>query len=140
MNRSIFQFSNPRIITSSFVTNRSIEGYDGKHYATELEGQVDLQEDSENEKEAVVLLTVIINKDEEYIKEKCMPFYCKVTCAAKFSWTKEMSKEELEPFFQVNAPSLLLSYVRTHVSFLTTQAGFPAFHIPFINFKHKDME
>ncbi len=51
----------------------------------------------------------------------------------------EDEEVRLENFFRMNAPSLLVSYIRAQMAYHTAQAGFPAFHIPFIDFS-KDVK
>lgn len=83
MIKSTFQFTNPRIIKSIFVANEEIPPYDREQYAVEMEGKTEVKK-KQNDNIVLVGFTVIVNKDEEYMKAHKLPFYSYVTAMAEF--------------------------------------------------------
>lgn len=134
MKQSQFQFNNPRIIRTDFRVNQKFDvNKDTEQgFCIGTETKVSISEDS---KEARVILEVNIPKTPQSATELNLPFSCRVWVMADFSWGEEMDNIAVQPFLKINAPALLLSYARTMVAQLTMQAGFPAFHIPFIDFR-----
>lgn len=138
MTKSKFQFSNPRIIKNVFVVNEEILPYDSKEYAVGMEGTTEIKR-KQDQNIAAVIFTVIVNKDENHMKDNKLPFYACMTATAEFAWDDCIEESQLEQFLRINAPSLLVSYIRAQMAYNTAQAGFPAFHMPFIDFS-KDLK
>lgn len=69
------------------------------------------------------------------VKENNAPFTLRATFVANFKWPEEMSAEMVDAFLSQNAPALLLSYARPYIAMITNASRFPAYNIPFINFK-----
>ncbi len=128
MKKSMFQFSNPRIVSFSITANDDFD--ESKYNGFQISSEVDhiiLKEDTE----AVVVLSLEIGKEtEEY------PFYITLKISASF---KNNDAGNFEKLISINAPALLLSYARPVVSLMTTQLGYKAFHIPFMNFTEDDI-
>ncbi|GHT15495.1 hypothetical protein AGMMS4956_15560 [Bacteroidia bacterium] len=59
-------------------------------------------------------------------------FYVDVTAKATFGINKKESKESLDKFFYINAPSIIFPYVRAYISALMTLSENP-FIIPTFN-------
>lgn len=83
------------------------------------------------ENRAVVKFTLkIFEENEKY------PFYISVTQTGIFEWNEQINEYplNLDVLLNVNAPALLLSYIRSIVSQATAFSGYPSFVIPLINF------
>jgi len=123
MKESFFQFSNPQLIDLNFVINEDFdeELFNGFSIETKVHKGI-----VETDKEAVVRLELLIGGIEEDY-----PFHIKIVMSGKFMCTQ---KDYFEKLLNTNAPALLLSYARPIISLVTSQAGYPAFDLPFMNF------
>lgn len=123
MKESFFQFSDPQLTYIEFSINPNFneEIFDG--FA--LESHVTNSVLDEN-RETLVSLELLIGDTEE-----SQPFNIKIVMSAHFICNKDGYLEKLS---KTNAPALLLSYARPIVSLITSQAGYPSFNLPFINF------
>lgn len=81
----------------------------------------------DEDKEALVSLKLLIGD-----KTEKQPFNITIVMSAHFICNKEGFLNRL---IETNAPALLLSYARPIVSLITSQAGYPSFNLPFMNFK-----
>lgn len=100
MEKSKFQFSNPRIMRSVFMANEEIWPNDKKQYAMELGAETQIKRDPDR-KCAIVMFTISINKNEEYVREQNLPVYVSVTAASECSWEYEMEGQQLEQLFHI---------------------------------------
>lgn len=123
MKESNFQFSDPRLIFLKFDINEDFEKdtYEG----FSLNNDVTKLIISEG-KEALVILTLLIGD-----QSNKSPFFIELKMGAKFKCGDSCTFDKL---IDTNAPAMLLSYARPIVSLITSQSGFSAFNIPFINF------
>lgn len=123
MKESSFQFSDPRLMSLDFDVNNDFEKdtYEG----FSLNNEVSKLLISEG-KEALVILTLSIGD-----QSNKSPFYIKLKMSAKFKCGDSCMFDKL---IDTNAPAMLLSYARPIVSLITSQSGYSAFNIPFINF------
>lgn len=127
MKSSNFQFSDPKIINLDYSSNEDfdIELFEGFALDHNIEKAI-----SEDNRKGTVMLTLIIGG-----KTKDYPFYISIKNSADF---KCSDSDVFLKLIDTNAPALLLSYLRPIVSLITSQAGFPSFDLPFINFTNKD--
>lgn len=123
MKESSFQFSEPRLIFLNFDLNKNFEkdAYEGFSLNNEVTKHI-ITED----KEALVILTLTIGE-----KSNKSPFYIELKTSAKFKCEDSCMFNKL---IDTNAPAMLLSYARPIVSLITSQSGYNAFNIPFMNF------
>lgn len=125
MNRSKFQFSNPELEKIEFQINESFsqEMYDG----------IAMQSNTEVKKidghNAYVALSICIGNETEG-----QPFDITVKMSAKFNWDESITEEQANKMLKINAPAVLLSYIRPIVSNMTNSSRYPCLNIPFINF------
>lgn len=126
MQKSKFQFENPELKELTFKCNNNFveEKFNGMSLKTEVN-----VERYEKENLAQVTLVVKIGDDTEKY-----PFCCEIVIGACFNWSINIDENKLEKLLKYNAPAALLSYVRPTVANLSSQAGFPPFNIPMINF------
>lgn len=126
MEKSKFQFSNPHIVSLTYSLNEQ-ELASNKEFRIKPEYSIRYTK-RENKNEAVVELQFqICNSD------MSSPFNIKAVIKGNFTWT-DISEKEIEKFLNVNAPSLLLSYLRPTIAYITNSSGLPQFNIPFLNF------
>ncbi len=84
---------------------------------------------SENDNRANVELELKTNIDNEEA-----PFKLKIKMASDFKWS-DLDDETVDAMLKFNAPALLLGYMRPIVANITNSSNFPAYNLPFINFK-----
>lgn len=123
MKESFFQFSDPQLTHLNFTINENFseELFDGFSLKSDVSRSV-LEED----KKFLVSLKLEVGE----VTEK-QPFNITIEMSAYFMCKKP---EGINKLLQTNAPALLLSYARPIISLITSQAGYPSFNIPFMNF------
>lgn len=62
------------------------------------------------------------------------PFFISITQLGEFQYPSDLDKTDLENLLNINAPAVLLSYIRGLVSQITAFSGYPALIIPLMNF------
>ena len=62
------------------------------------------------------------------------PFFISITQLWEFQYPSNLDKTDLENLLNINAPAVLLSYIRGIISQITAFSGYPALIIPLINF------
>ncbi len=62
------------------------------------------------------------------------PFFISITQLGEFQYPSDLDKADLENLLNINAPAVLLSYIRGLVSQITAFSGYPALIIPLMNF------
>lgn len=131
MKKSKFQFINPYLEESSFVINPNYSVEDvPKLTMYNMKNAFSVQaKKSETQNNAIVKLTLDVNKE-----LNDAPFKLSITVASDFTWDKNMSDETIDKMLTINAPALLLGYMRPIVATLTNSSIFPAYNIPFVNF------
>lgn len=125
MNRSKFQFSNPELEKIEFLVNSNFD--EEKCDGIEMKSNTDVQIFDSNE--ARVQLTLSIGNETE-----TQPFKICVIMGADFMWEEAIEEETAKKLLNVNAPAVLLSYIRPIVSSMTNSSKYSALNIPFIDF------
>lgn len=135
-NASSFKFSDPNLVSSILLINKNYKGNlsEVKTLSFELEAQGTPKVDQkDNCQKSTVLLTVRTSDDIEM--DDKTPCYISVTMEADFLWEKGVyTKDQESKLLEINAPSLLLSYIRPYIAELTGASELPVQHIPFIDF------
>lgn len=127
MKPSKFQFVNPYLVELSFAINPNFNAGDGE---IEMQNSFNVQvKRSKSENRANVELTLAINVDNQ-----SAPFTMKIKVASDFKW-EDLQEKTIEGMLNYNAPALLLGYMRPIVASVTNSSNFPAYNLPFINFK-----
>lgn len=127
MKPSKFQFLNPYLKEVYFVVNPDFHVNDGE---TEMQNSFSVQiKRSENDNRANVELGLETNIDNEKA-----PFKLRMKVASDFKW-EDLDDETVDAMLGLNAPALLLGYMRPIVANITNSSNFPAYNLPFINFK-----
>lgn len=125
---SFFQFKNPVLkeiefkINDGFVNNVSNEVKITANMSVRINRQAVINE-------AVVDLAVKIGAERDDV-----PYYIYVVEGANFKWKEGLGEDQINSLLNVNAPTLLLSYLRPIVSQITSASMYGAYNIPFMNF------
>lgn len=132
MQESSFRFQQPVLTSMSFELNPDFEDEEGKKapISLALAPNIDKKADA---REAMVELTVKINYGDGTTKEKDAPFWIVASYASKFIWDNNISDEMAQRMLEVNALSVLLSYIRPMVAQITGASVYPTYHLPFLN-------
>ena len=126
MKPSQFRFINPYLDEISFLTNPSfVKGEKPVTMENSFEVQVD-RDESENR--AHVRLTLSINTEAE-----TAPFAIVIKMSSDFEWD-DMEESTIDTMLHINAPALLLGYMRPIVATVTNSSKFPVYNLPYINF------
>ena len=127
MKPSKFQFLNPYLKEVYFVVNPNFNVDDGE---IEMQNSFNVQvKRSENDNRANVELELETNIDNEKA-----PFQLRIKVASDFKW-EDLDDKTVDTMLEFNAPALLLGYMRPIVANITNSSNFPAYNLPFINFK-----
>ena len=106
MKPSKFQFLNPYLVEVNFVTNPDfISGKNDDDVEMQNVFNVQVRK-SKNENRANVELTLETNAENDQA-----PFKLKIKVASDFKW-EDLSDERVESMLKMNAPALLLGYMR----------------------------
>lgn len=89
-----------------------------------------MQQLSENS--AVVELTLQINKTEDTVHKDAV-YWMEVRYGAVFNWEEGCCEDEVNRFLRINAPALLLAYIRTTVAQVTAESPYGVYHVPFLD-------
>ena len=127
MKPSKFQFLNPYLKEVHFVVNPDFNIDDGE---IEMQNSFHVQvKRSENDNRANVELGLDMNLNNEKT-----PFKLQIRVASDFKWD-DLDDKTVDAMLEQNAPALLLGYMRPIVANITNSSNFPAYNLPFINFK-----
>ena len=78
-----------------------------------------------------VKLIFSIFTEEELVES---PFFISITQLGEFQYPSNLDKTDLENLLNINAPAVLLSYIRGLISQITAFSGYPALIVPLMNF------
>lgn len=125
MKKSNFKFSNPKLEYCNFKLNENfnIDEYAGMPIVFDTKINDIVKNNTE------VKLFGKIGDD-----SVSSPFIIDICMCSSFNWDEKLKKTSVQDLLKINAPALLLSYSRPIISLLTSQAGLPAFNIPFMDF------
>ena len=121
LKESKFKFEKPILKRFSFTENEALE---------ELKIEIELEKEIERKEKtggvSVILKTVNSNE---------IPFFIEIEMYSKFIWEEELTEEEIINALEINAPSLLISYIRPLVALVTGSSKYPAWNIPFLDMR-----
>ena len=124
LKESKFKFEKPILKRFSFNENEAFEKKEELKIEIELENEIERKEKTGGV--SVILKTV--NSDE-------IPFFIEIEMYSKFIWEEELTEEEIINALEINAPSLLISYIRPLVALVTGSSKYPAWNIPFLDMR-----
>lgn len=128
MKESGFRFVDPRLVKLDYSLCADHKLNEATHFQNNFRIAINRTADAN---EAIVELTLIIG---ETGNSKNIPYTVMAVIGSKFTWSDEYSEEIINKLLSINAPALLLSYVRPIISGVTNASGMEAFNIPFIDF------
>lgn len=134
--KSTFQFDNPVLLESVFFENLTYKEDFSKigqlpFKLNKIIGEK--QKLDEDRIGAPVVLTLTTSEKMEL--DENTPCFIRVTMRANFVWNRnDFSEDSVDKLLSVNAPSLLLGYIRPKIVSLTQDSDVPTQQIPFINF------
>ena len=129
MKSSKFQFLNPYLEELYFTANPEYAP-DSAEIGIEMQNAFNVQvARSKNENKANVKLTLETNTENEKA-----PFKLRISMASDFKW-EDMDEKTIDSTLRLNAPALLLGYMRPIVANITNSSSFPVYNLPFFNFK-----
>lgn len=131
MEKSKFQFSNPKLTRLHFVVHDDFVKTEKLDMAIHISVncQKNLQEELDSDNSAYVTVTVSIGTE-----DNATPFYIEADESAHFRWDKSaFTEKQIEELLNQNAVALLISYLRPIIASLTAASPFPVYNLPFIN-------
>ncbi len=132
MELSNFRIENQRLTNLIFKVDKSYDSEEEIEYEFNTEIRVGKSEQVSDK--ALVSLKFEVFKEEQLGKNE-IPYYLEATIEGIFGWDDgDFSEEKLNSLLNVNAPAVLLSYIRTSTSLMTVSAGLPPLVIPLMNF------
>ncbi len=124
LRESKFKFERPILKRFSFNENEAFEEKEELKIEIELEKEIARKEKTGGV--SVILKTVNSNE---------IPFFIEIEMYSKFIWEEELNEEEIINALEINAPSLLISYIRPLVALVTGSSKYPAWNIPFLDMR-----
>ena len=124
LKESKFKFEKPILKRFSFNENEAFEKKEELKIEIELEKEIERKETTGGV--SVILKTVNSNE---------IPFFIEIEMYSKFIWEEELTEEEIINALEINAPSLLISYIRPLVALVTGSSKYPAWNIPFLDMR-----
>ena len=131
MEISKFRIESQRITNVIFETNKKFKQNEKPlEYVFNTEVRIGKNKDINN-KALVSLKFQVFNQEES----EDIPYFLENIIEGIFSWEEDVfGEEEIDKLLSINAPAVLLSYIRTNTSLLTVAAGFDPLVIPLMNF------
>ena len=119
LKESKFKFEKPILKRFSFNENEAFEKKE------ELKIEIELEKEKTG---GVSVILKTVNSNE-------IPFFIEIEMYSKFIWEEELTEEEIINALEINAPSLLISYIRPLVALVTGSSKYPAWNIPFLDMR-----
>lgn len=127
---SKFQFNNPILKGILFEIN---ENFDEDNYSgVKLSGKTKITKLRQKNK-AKVAFKLSVGE-----KTPSCPFYIDIEMEAIFTWENNLEPNIVKKLLKVNAPSLLLGYMRPLISNITNSSQYPTFNIPFLDMQENE--
>lgn len=134
MKESGFQFVQPYLNELDFKVNNQYNVDVELPHTIEMHNNLSVRIGRyANKSGALVTLILEVNKDSDNA-----PFQITASISSSFEW-KSIDDEKIERMLRVNAPAVLLSYLRPIVAQITNSSQFPAYNIPLFNFVDQEV-
>jgi len=126
LKESKFQFKNPTLNNLSFCINEDFqeEKYNG---LGDIISNLEIKKLNDQNKALVILSLKIGDKSDK------KPFCIEICMQSEFIW-ENLDDEKVNSLLRLNAPALLVSYMRPYISTVTNGSKYPIFNLPFIDF------
>lgn len=121
-----FQFTRPLLTHLEFIPNAAFDK--DEFLGIEIMPKVSIKDRQENKATVVMGLSIGEKKT-----SPGYPFFLEIQMQADFRW-QDIALEKVDRLLGINAPSLLLSYMRPHISSITNASIYPVLNVPFIDF------
>lgn len=125
---STFQFTTPVLAYLEFAPNKDFDAPPNQEVQTQIRMGASVNK-SNVSPNATVDLTVEMGE-----KDGNSPFYIRAVERADFRWGNELSDEMVKRLLDQNAPTLLLSYLRSAIAQITAASAYGICNIPFVDF------
>ncbi|WP_041826715.1 protein-export chaperone SecB [Streptococcus salivarius] len=130
-NKSQFQFSRPVLKEAIFLANA-----DEKDEDVVFSFETRVQEPQRNEdNQFSSKVTFTVSNFEDLSSTSDEPYFLRVSMESTFSWV-EILDFSVDDFLKINAPSLLLSFIRPIIANLTGVSEYKDQFLPFIDFSN----
>ncbi len=120
-----FQFKNPNVKRLLFQVN---ENFDETKYES-LDVSYEVRVSEKTDSAATVELQIKVGEQTEKT-----PFYVEIIIFSEFRWTDDIAGN-VDLYLKRNATIALMSYARPIIAHVTTDAGFRAFNLPFVDIR-----
>ena len=124
LKKSKFKFERPILKRFLFNENKNFEEKEELKIEIELEKRI--EKEDKNGEVSIIFKTVNSNE---------IPFFIEVEINSKVMWDDGLTEEEIKNALEINAPSLLISYVRPLVALVTGNSKYPSWNIPFLDMR-----
>ncbi|MBE4726279.1 protein-export chaperone SecB [Leuconostoc citreum] len=131
---SFFQFTNPKISEILFAPTGESVSSKLKDVLDTIQVKSDVSRDSEKNIATVTLTVSNFDKDDlDNDNAISLPYLIRIGYTAEFHWDNS-DVHNIDMFLNINAPALLLGYIRPQISEITSRAGFEPLYLPFLDF------
>lgn len=131
---STFQFTNPTLREVVFKLNPRFVSEENREIQIQMNMAVGVNK-TDGKNEALVELTCELGEESD-----SFPFMIRITEQASFRWEESVSDKDAKQMLNLNAPAMLLSYIRPMVAQITAATPYGAYNIPFFNFIEENRE
>ncbi|MBQ6982255.1 MAG: protein-export chaperone SecB [Synergistaceae bacterium] len=125
---SSFQFTTPVLAYFEFAPNKDFNAPPDQEVQTQIRMGVAVNKNNLSPN-ATVDLTVEMGE-----KDGNSPFYIRAVEHADFRWGDNLNDEMVKRLLDQNAPTLLLSYLRSVIVQVTAASTYGVCNIPFVDF------
>lgn len=132
MKQSNFQFSDPNLIHLNFHINDDFDSNDFE--SIKIDGSTRVLKSKENNV-AIVEFTLKIGEE-----DRNSPFYIEAVMKADFKWDEKLDAKIVENMLSINAPSLIVGYMRPIIANITNMSQYPIFNLPFLNMQGNEAD
>lgn len=138
---SSFRFTNPKISELMFAPTGEDTPSDLKSILTNINLKSEVERESDSENATVTLTITNFDKDDlENNNTDKLPYLIRMGYTADFKWSDNMPNERVEGFLKINAPALLLGYIRPQFAEITSKSGFETINLPFLDFTNNEID
>lgn len=127
MRKSKFQFINPYLEEMYFS---AVSNFDVENSDIEIQNSFSVEIKKNEDKNRANVKLIL----ESNTRNENAPFKLCIKVASDFKW-EDIDTSKVDSMLKINAPALLLGYMRPIVANITNSAGLPAYNLPFVNFK-----
>lgn len=130
MKKSKFQFNNPNLTYLTFELNDDFK--EELFESIKLAAQTKVMKFKEQNKANVELSLNIGGTEAEF------PFELKIAMMFEFVWEDGLDETLVDTLLKVNAPSLILSYLRPIVATITNNSKYAVLNLPYLDMQDNE--